>query len=584
MSIHLCVAPAAAGKTAYAVSRVRAAATLRRQVTVCVASQLQRGSWHARLAKAGGTLGARVVTFGGLYRQCLNRVGLAVTELDPPVQQRVLRMVLAQAGLEHYAALRNSPGFAQVLRRLCAELKAAAITPEQFANGVRDLGGEPRLAELATLYATYQQVLVSRGWADEEHLGLLTLDVLRSQPELGCDCALFVLDGFDNLTTLQLEVLELLAQRAHEALITLTGSIGGERRGDVHRRFDDTRARIEQALGIAAEPLPAAAVPSQSTLAQLERRLYTGWLGGPSDGSVELIEAADRAGEVRAALRWLKARILVDGKAPGEVALLARNVAPYRPYIQQTADELGLPVRLLDGQPLAGTPVIAALLDLLQLLAPAAGGAGPALTRRLVVEAWRSPYLDLSPADIGPGDAEALDNVARQGRVLGGLSQWREAFERILGRREGLDREEDESPVELADHARVSALWQKLQRFVEWLTPPDGNAGLRALVQWLETLIDPEGEGEAVSLRVRERATAARGVAAEWDLEALRALKSVLRGLVWAELNLRSGDAADFAAFYRDLRAAVEVSTVRLSADAANDAIYVADVVQARGV
>lgn len=37
---------------------------------------------------------------------------------------------------------------------------------------------------------------------------------------------------------------------------------------------------------------------------------------------------ADRAGEARVALRWLKARILVDGCPPADLALIARSLAP----------------------------------------------------------------------------------------------------------------------------------------------------------------------------------------------------------------------------------------------------------------
>ena len=83
-----------------------------------------------------------------------------------------------------------------------------------------------------------------------------------------------------------------------------------------------------------------------------------------------MIAAADRAGEVRAALRWLKARLVQDGCRPGEVGLLARQIEPYRAFIQETAHEFGIPIRLLDGLPLASNPAVAALLDLLRLSLP----------------------------------------------------------------------------------------------------------------------------------------------------------------------------------------------------------------------
>ena len=144
-------------------------------------------------------------------------------------------------------------------------------------------------------------------------------------------------------------------------------------------------------------------------------------------GYLDLVVAADRPAEVRAALRWLKARLLRDGMPAGEVALLARSIAPYRPFILQTAAEFGLPIRLVDGLPLRSNPAVAALLDLLRLLMPASGSDEPALPRRLVVEAWRCPYFDWEDG-ITARDAEALDAAARRGQVFGGLSQWQAAL------------------------------------------------------------------------------------------------------------------------------------------------------------
>ena len=96
-----------------------------------------------------------------------------------------------------------------------------------------------------------------------------------------------------------------------------------------------------------------------------------------------------REGEVRAALRWLKERLVVDEVPLRGAALLARSMDAYRPYVQQVADEYGLLVVFASGTPLRGNPAAAALLDLVQLAAPGADG----FPWRQTVEAWRSPYL-----------------------------------------------------------------------------------------------------------------------------------------------------------------------------------------------
>jgi len=327
--------------------------------------------------------------------------------------------------------------------------------------------------------------LRSRGWADRVGLGWLALDSLdQNAAEVGEDWPLLVIDGFDRFTPMQLALLERLAAKAERLLITLTGTLNGSDRPLAHSWFNKTRRDLEQRLGVKAQPLPETRHVQAPSLAHLQSQLFTSDVGqSASTDTVELIEAPDRAAEVRAALRWLKARLLQDGLGPGEVALVARDVMSYRHFIRQIADEFRLPIRLADGLPLRSNPAIAALLDLLRLVLPQAEGeTEPALPWRQFVEAWRSPYFDWSalPAEgatqsigIGPADADLLDAAARWGRVVGGLDQWEEILSDLAARPDA----ESERQAEAADDergvspgvpvgAQAQELKDKLERFI----------------------------------------------------------------------------------------------------------------------
>ena len=541
MPTQLYLAPAAAGKTAYILARARAASRdLAVTPRVVVPTHLQARVARRRLAEMGGAIGVRVLTFDRLYAEVLNAAGRIYVELSDPVQYRLIRAVVDGLPLAHYAPLADRPGFIQVLQRLIGELKAALVHPDAFAAAVRALGDEPRLAELAQIYATYQARLQAQSWADRAGLGWLAVESLEQRASVvGRDWPLLIVDGFDSFTPIQAALLQALAGRVGEMIVTLTGDLSSGPLSLAHRRFAKTRAMLEAALGIRAEPLPVALTPSpppqSPTLAHLERGLFRSDVA-PVDaaGAVALIEAPERGGEVRAALRWLKARIVLDGCRPGEVALLARNVAPYRPFIQQTAAEFGLPIRLADGLPLRENPAIAALLGLLQVVLPGPTGE-LSLTRRGVVEAWRSPYFDWSASEEGakegiePGDADDLDAIARWGRVIGGEAQWAEAFARRdeappqdfghnaaeLRRSASPLQTEDEErgvPAGLPRGARARTLRAKFERFVTWITPPDGAHTYRDFVGWLETLIGTDtpapllrGEGPGVRWKMRLR-------------------------------------------------------------------------------
>jgi len=346
MPVTLYLAPAASGKTAYLVARARELAQgLRVTPRVVVPTQLQARAWQQRLAASGGALGVRVGTFDSLYRDILAAAGVTVIRLSDPIQYRLLRALSAEADLEHYAPLRAMPGFVQAVHDLIRELKAGGVPPDAFAEAVAALGNEPRLAELARLYTAYQTRLQVHGWADFAGVGWLAAETLAQHPNVGRDWPALLVDGFDDLTTVQRRVLRLLAPRVGELTLTLTGNPQGDARPTVHQRFNHTRQALEQDLGVTAQPLPVSAVPATApALAHLEATFLSGEAPAhPAVGTLTLIAAPDREGEVRAALRWLKQRAIQDGLRLGDLALLARRCDPYRPFIVQIAEEFGLP-------------------------------------------------------------------------------------------------------------------------------------------------------------------------------------------------------------------------------------------------
>jgi ATP-dependent helicase/DNAse subunit B len=613
MSTELYVGPASSGKTAYALGLVREASRgLRRTPRLVVATHLQVRSCRRRLAELGGSIGAKVLTFDRVYSDFLASVGDTHTEIGEPVRHRLIRAVLSELPLDHYAALSGRAGFVRAVADLIAELKSCLVSPDGFAAGVKELGNEPRLLELALAYAAYEDQLRSRGWEDRAGLGWLALRVLKDgEAELWDDWSLVVVDGFAHLTPLQLAVLERLAARVDRLVMTLTGAAEGDgQRPLAYRRFERTRKELERRLGVDAHPLPES-TGRATPLAELERQLFAGAASQiPASGGVDLIEAPDRDAEVRAALRWLKARVVQQGMGPGEVALLARDVAPYRPFIRQIADEFALPIRLVDGLPLRANPAVAALLSLIRLVLPRSEQEPePALPWRQVVASWRSPYFDWSalpeegagePIGVTPRDANLLDAAARWGRVVGGLSQWEEILADLAARPDLVG---DEAAIEAADEERgVSAgvpvgseaqeLWAKFGRFLRRVRPPAGEHSYREYVAWLEGLIGPDPTlgstrypqpREPTALQVVAMARSGPEDAAERDVAALQLLKDIFRGMVLAEQALALPP-IEFSLFFEELAAAVEAMRYSLPLRPEREEILVADVAQARGV
>jgi ATP-dependent helicase/nuclease subunit B len=604
MPPRLLLAPAGHGKTEHLIWRIRQILSDEplAPVLVIVPNVIQAAGFRQRLVAAGGALGVEVHTFHTLYFELLTRAGQPMPLLTDPVRIRLLRAIVddlcERGSIRHYAALQDRPGFIALLRNGIEELKRARIFPVDFVDATHDLS--PRLSEVALVYYEYQEWLQRNDWADNEGRGWLAAIALESSPDLLAGTRFLAVSGFDEFNPTQLTVLSLLAGRATETIITLTGDFQRPQRPAQHR-FQRAQRAIVSSLGIEPEMMDSSSM-LMPAIARIEASLFENviaseakqstedgrllrWAGldtaeerrlldqRPPRNDIEFIEAQTRTAEVRAALRWLKARVVRDGMVLSDVAVLARDIEPYRPFLEEIADEFGIPLRVAGGQPLIENPAVAALLSLLSI-------PKDDWPRRSMLDAWRSPYFDWSGADITLEDATELDEISRQGHVISGLEQWYEAFE-IWKNRKITEFEDDLGSTEskvFAKHTesgRLSniqsqipygddkILESKFEFFVDLLTVP-ARATVKQFIAFIENLMgdDPALTGaqpEDGSIHIVTCARASQ-LTEERDVAALRAFKDVLRGLTLAEATLQS-DSLDYADFYADLRAAVESAT-----------------------
>lgn len=589
MPIQLLLAPANGGKTTHLLQLAQATAVhLQAQVYICVPTSLQQHAWRQRLANSGGSIGIHVHTFESLVATCLDQAGTAYTKLSEPVLYRLLRQVIDQQPLHHYAPIRHKPGFIQMVHQFITELKSAAIYPEQFAQAIEQLGAGARLHELATIYTAYQQQLQSHQWADRVGLHWLAADILSSHPTAVGHWPLLIIDGFDDFTPTHLALFRQLAQRATHCVLTLP-----QAEKTHYPRYQKSLATISKTFGISGTVLPTTAVANPTNLQWLNQRLFSPQASPPqtADGRITLQEWPTTAAEIRAALRWLKQQIVQNGRRPDELALIARDLAPYRPFIQQIGQEFGLPLHIASGYPLSQSPVMAALQTLMQLYLPTAAKQTVALPRRQLLSTWRSPYFAWGdhPHAVRPGDADTLDLLARQQRVIRGLGQWQEAFATAVAATD-LPTLDDEA--EASGHPLPNDVVQQLQHTFHYFlqqTAPPPSATIRDFVEWLEALIgpDPQMRGQTAvagnSLHIVAQAHANPPTAVA-DVAALQTLKDILRGLVWAEEATNQNRTVSFAYFFNELTGAIAATDFQLPTEANQPRLLVATVQQMRGL
>jgi len=523
-----------------------------------------------------------ILTLPQLCGSLLRSLGLPYLEIDDIVQRQLLVTVvenlLGDDLLGYYAPIAGKPGFVNVMRHFIAELKHGLTRPSEFAAVSSRRGDKDK--DLAAIYVAYHQLVQEKQLADREGVMWLARDQLAADPDLGVPIHLLAIDGLEQPSPLQLELVTLFSARAEATAVTLSYEQGRPLLDREKRAFD----ALTEALHPHVITVPPAGADPDSPLGFVERRLFDVEKVEPVSGheAVRLIEAPDRYREVKEVAREVK-RLLLDGVLPGEIALLFRSLEPYISAVHQVFEEFEIPVLVRGGRALTQNPLVASLLRLFSL-------AMDDFPRRGVIATLRSPYFDFTPFGLSPGGVSELDRISRERVVIGGKAMWREALELEA---EAYTRGGAKARLTSDVRARVRPLelLDKLERFVGRVTPPP-QATCQEYVAFVEEILgdDPrrfQGSevapelSEASGLRIVERVLAGPFELAVRDLNALQETKEVLRSMMQAA-SITGKESTSWKDFLAEFRNALNSSSYALHKSSAGR-VMAQEVHQARG-
>jgi ATP-dependent helicase/nuclease subunit B len=574
------------GKTQAAISHIKSMLNhkLFGKIWVLLPTELQISTFRTRLMQEMGDsahFGVEFFDFYDLYARLLELANIPQRRVKDAARFRILRHVLDDVAtkLRHFNTIAHMPGFLALAADFIRELKQAEITPEHFLS----VANTPKDHDLALIYEGYQTFLRSQYLVDSEGEGWLALAQFEDGVSMPLNVDLLLIDGYDQFNPVQARLLGQLVASLPETFLTLTYE--ADRAETAHRRFAQTFAQLTEAGDWHVKTLTLNAMLNRSaTLAHLTRHLFD--IFGESinnDGAVSMVEAPDRQREVQTVLRRVK-RLLLDGTAPDEIAIVARSLEPYNAYFLETAPAYGVPLAVRHGAPLKENPAVAAFLGLIDLHADD-------FRRRSVMDALHSPYLE-SP-DLIDVQIDKLDLVSRGRIVIRGCDEWLNAIE-AAGK---LKSNEDEVPLDALSPDEAVQLRNVLSRFFDRTTPIE-TATARQYVRWLEALIgpdpvpfeEPSDEDEAqkqtthfnVLSQIRngiEPALVAR------DLAAIETLKRVMLDVLSAYELVDPYADVDWATFRLDLQTAIDnacVNTARMGSRTGR--VLLASVFEARGL
>ncbi len=563
MNTTLLIGAPATGKTERCLARVMAAQSgpPLKQVWVVVPDRTQAGAFRRRLAERGGALGVQVGRFEDLYQQLLTQRGMMKATISLPLQNRLIREAIhgaAEAGeLTHFVPIAHFPGLVTAMREAIVELKRALVSPERLLEAAAERTAAQR--EMGVIFRRYQERLRDVGYADDEDVHQQAVALLERDGDAARGIALLVVDGFDQFTTAQYLALKLLSGQAQETLITLPGSLDGQR--TAHQRFTESMKKIQQDLSPTVEEITDGARLPEA-IGQLEKFLFE--QTQPEAAASErpmLLEARSAEAEAREALRWIKKLVVREGVALGRCAIFTPNAEVYHPLLRAHAEEFGIAVRFTLDDPLAESALVTAMMNLLRL--PLEN-----FRTRKVMNVLRSPYFDFG---IDAADVDTLEMISRAALVVEGREQWDETW-RMLRQppgKLGLWLDDERSLPNLPREAEAEKFQAMMDGALAMLTPPAGRAGTTEWIGWTEALLARLGVVDRLS--------------SEAERSAMVAWREILRALAVSEAVAGKAD-ADYAGFMGEVESLVRADGYRENIHDRQPALVVGRMTEARGV
>lgn len=593
MPANLYLAPVGADKTATVLrgllDHIHGPRRMQPKVWVLTANRRQELSFRGRLAEhieAGSTIfNIEYFSFYSLNERLLNLAAKPARRITRHTQLALLSSLAdrmnAQGELRYFHRIATARGFIEIIADLINELKQNRVDVQQFARAA----GAEKDRDIAAIYQKYQDLLKKSGLVDIEGEGWLALEMLRQEREIVNDVDLVIVDGFDQYTQVQAELLAELALAAPRVDITLTTL--PETATKFSRRGELTRSRLEAAHNDVGSSLRITTVPARAgdrhrDIAHLGQAIFQARPASSGGESVRLIAMPSEAAETRAVLRAVKDHLL-KGTRADEIMIALRDWDRYAPYFRAGQVEYGLPL-LLNNQPLLHTiPVIAVLIDLLDL--------APHFRRVDLLDVLRSPYIE---SGLSEEDIDLLDRISRGKLFLRGAQrQWIDMI-KLAAEHPWID---DEQSVEaMGEH--VESLANKLDRFLAGITPP-ASGETSGYSEWLENLIgrefdpeaDPGDSGDGFSLDIRERITdglRSADAIVQRDLGALRSLSHILQDLLVSAQILHSGLGApglvEWIGFWSDFKYALQNSSGQAADTVRDGRVLVTTATEARGL
>jgi ATP-dependent helicase/DNAse subunit B len=324
------------------------------------------GRRQAALRAMGDASGLSVGTSLLTWDELLQGLGGARELNRRPCPAVAARAVVASLGAAlgptPFGDYVREPAFARAALDVVLDLKAGRLTPRELQDAVEVLPADrqKRGRVLARLYHLYEQKMAELGLADREDIMRGAREALGrgAWPAGWVGVGTLVLHGIYDVRPSGLELLLALAAACESRRVTLRVEtpVGGSPSADA------ALAALFRAFENRGETMPhvdlfkADVTFEGRPLNDLGRHLFSPRAGRDvlkdQVPALRVWSAATAREEARLVARDVR-RLVTEGAAPGDIAIALRELGPEAGWLAESLGELGVPVRLPWGEPLA---------------------------------------------------------------------------------------------------------------------------------------------------------------------------------------------------------------------------------------
>ena len=492
-----------------------------------------------------GAWGRKVLTFQDFVAQLLKNTSGESRRIDTLDQrillQRAIDRIRADRSIELGDIAVDSEGFLSHVQSIVAQLKQAAVEPEEFRRRVLKRSGPHPLDRLiADLYATYQDVLKDAEVYDLQGQYWVARLMCEQEPPppLLLEVRTVLLDNFDDFTPSEFKLLESLEPHLEELVFGI-GYDHSPNRKDVYALAERTVRHIQKTFEV--EPLRFEPAPPETYCHFVSENLF--WRDPPGDPSslqpnLEVAECHSMVHEVEGTARRIKSLLIDDGIPANQIALVMRDIRQVTGTLHDVFAEAGIPLRASQRPNLGETAIAGFVFSFFEAIQH--------WERNGIVDVLTAPWFAPDAHDRGAHIGE-IPLLAQTAQIISRASQWKRRLARLQKRIDAGEGRDIESLLRRVPHLgeACAALIRDTEDLDELAATLPARATIREYAEATDRLLDLLGMPDAAA-RIDDPLLAQTENA---GLDALRGLLSRLWD--WSGDDTRKISRADFASLLR---------------------------------